>query len=89
MKIIEMCYLAHFNDCTGKPKEQLQLDVQTVNDLIDALENLYPGVADLLRRENGKSVPQNAIVLNRSGCRAKFIADFSVELMDNDSITLI
>ena len=88
MKKIDMFYLAHFNDCTDKPKEQLQLNVQTVNDLINDLENLYPGIAKLLRNEDGTAVLQNPLVLNRDGCRAQFVYDFGIEILDGDNVTL-
>jgi aldehyde:ferredoxin oxidoreductase len=88
-KEFELIYLGHFNDCCGKEKERRKFNVSTVNELIDELDNLYPGVGKLLRRPDGTAMPQNAIILNRKGSRAIFVYDFTIELEDNDSITLI
>lgn len=89
MKNIEMIYLAHFNDCSGKPKERLDMEGETINDLIDTLEDRYHGIGRLLRKENGKHMPQNVVILYREGERAKFMYDFTTPLQDGDQITLL
>jgi molybdopterin converting factor small subunit len=89
MKRFNLVYVVHFHDITQKASEQLEADVNTANDLINFLDVKYPGIADMLRSNDGTPDPRNSIVLNRAGERARHLTDFSVELRDGDRITLL
>ncbi|NLP29973.1 MAG: hypothetical protein GX363_02445 [Clostridiales bacterium] len=86
---IQMVYLVHFHDLTGKDEEELDVDIVNVNELIDHLEDKYPGMGKLLRKEDGSAKPNNIAILNRKGERAHFVKDFSIKLNDGDHVTLI
>ena len=89
MKRFKMVYVVHFFDITQKSSELLEADVGTVNDLIDILDAKYPGVGNLLRKNNGSPDPRNSVVLNREGMIARPLNDFSIQLLDGDRITLL
>lgn len=89
MKTFKMVYVVHFHDLTQKASELLETDVKTANDLLDLLETKYPGIAKLIRENDGTANPRNGMILNREGIRAKVLSDFSVELQDGDRITLL
>ena len=84
-----MVYVVHFYDITQKPSEQIEAGVGTVNDLIDLLEMKYPGIGVLLRKEDGRPDPRNAIVLNREGMIARPLNDYDIELQEGDRVTLL
>jgi len=89
MKKIKINYIVHFHDLTQKPSEQIEVDVKTINELIDLLEERYPGIAPLVREKDGTPNPRNAIILDRQGQHAMPLNSFSGELRDGDILTFI
>lgn len=89
MKSLKITYVAHFQDMTQKYSEQLELEVGTMNDLIDLLEQRYPGLASLVRLPDGAPDPRNFQTLNRAGIIAHIIKDFNTVLEDGDRISFL
>ena len=88
MKKLELNYVVHFHDQTGKADEVYETEAANAGELIDELEERYPGFKDMLIRD-GRFRAQNAMILSRKGIRAHgvFSAEHSVE--DGDYITFL
>ena len=88
MKKLELNYVVHFHDQTGKPDEIFETEAATAAELIAELDALYPGFEDLLIRD-GKFRAQNAMILSRKGIRAHGVFDPSHTVEDGDYITFL
>ena len=88
MKKLDLNYVVHFHDQTGKADEIYETEAATAGELIDELELRYPGFKDMLIRD-GRFRAQNAMILSRKGVRAHgvFSTEHSVE--DGDVITFL
>jgi molybdopterin converting factor small subunit len=62
MKHLECRYVAHITTVTNKRKESLQTSAANVGELIDELENRYPGFAELFRDPQTGGVGLQAMV---------------------------
>lgn len=88
MKRVELVYVVHFQDLTGKPDEILETGAETAGALIAELDARYPGFQALLLREGGFRA-QNAMVLYHKGARAHCVYDPSHPIGDGDYITFL
>lgn len=89
MKKLDLNYVVHFHDLTGKPDEVYETEAETCLDLINELEEKYPGFKKLLVLEDGRPRVQNAMILYHKGVRAHPVGDFSGEIGDGDYITFL
>lgn len=88
MKKIDLVYVVHFQDLTGKPDEQYVTDARTAGELIDELDGRYPGFRALMLH-NGSFRPQNEMVLYRKGIRAHGVFHLDDTVEDGDYITFL
>lgn len=88
MKKLELNYVVHFHDQTGKAYETFETEVSNAGELIDELETRYPGFKDMLIRD-GRFRAQNAMILSRKGVRAHGVFDTQHSVEDGDYITFL
>ena len=89
MKKLDLNYVVHFHDLTGKPDEVYETEANTCLELIEELDQHYPGFRDLLVMEDGRPRVQNAMILYHKGVRAHPVGDFSCPVGDGDYITFL
>lgn len=89
MNKLDLNYVVHFHDITGKPDELFETEAKTGFELLEELDVKYPGFKDLLITNDGKARAQNAMILSRKNIRAHVVHDFSCLLENGDFITFL
>ena len=85
---VEVLYFADFKDITGKDREFLELDENTINGLTSSIFNKYTPIKNLIWNDGIKSLKGNiSIVIND-----KLITENNkgeLELVDGDKIAFL
>ena len=85
---VEMLYFADFKDITGKAREFLELDDNTINELNSKIFNKYNPIKNLLWDDEIKSLKRNvSIVINDQIVNEKNAG--KLKLKDGDKIAFL
>jgi len=88
MPKVQVKYAAHISVVTGKFSEYIDVQGETIKDLIQQLDKKYPGLKEIFITPTGELTVSTYIYLRRVGEPTVFITDLNTQLKDNDVVTL-